>query len=478
LAVALFVAATGPAVGEETAKTPDASEIEKTLESRKGELKKVESRSRELERAVADIATEREKLNKRLVETAALVQRSEAQMTAIETRLEMLGADEAKLRGSLNARYGEIAKLLSALQRMGRNPPPVMITKREDALKMVRSAMLLAAAFPEMKGQALALAKKLDDLMRVMTESRQESERLKIETTRLNDMRTKLASLLEVKKQSLGARQAELTDARNTASELSKSVDDLNDLIAKLDQQVTKSEALRSYEEESRRELAAAAPATAPTAAALPAAPPGADLTGSAGKSTEVAALMPPPKASDPSVVELAPGGASLVLGNPGRIKPAMPFELAKGRLPLPAQGRRVLSYGEKTQYGASSKGVVIETRASAQVISPCDGWIVYAGEFRSYGQLLIINASGGYHVLVAGLSQIDVQPGQFVLTAEPVGTMSGPRLKGSSQATPVATGDGSAKSSLPVLYVEFRKDGQPIDPDPWWVDAHQKVQG
>ncbi len=470
LAAALFVAATGPAVAAEAEKTPETSEIEKTLEGRKGELQKVESRSRELERAVADIAAEREKLNKRLVETAALVQRSEAQMTAIEGSLDKLGAEEAKLRGSLKARHSEIAKIFAALQRMGRNPPPVMITEPEDAMTMVRSAMLLAAVFPSMNSKAAAISKELDDLMRIMTSKREESERLKTETTRLNDMRTKLASLLEVKKQSLGARQAELTDARNTALELSKSVDDLNDLIVKLDQQVSKSEALRTYEEESKRELAASAPSP----------PPEGNLTGdAAGKSTEVAALMPPPKASGPPpVVELAPGGASLVLGNPGRIKPAMPFELAKGRLPLPAQGRRVLSYGEKTQYGAASKGVVFETRANAQVVSPCDGWIVYAGEFRSYGQLLIINASGGYHVLVAGLSQIDVQPGQFVLTAEPVGTMSGPRRQGSSQATTVATGDGSAKSSLPVLYVEFRKDGQPIDPDPWWVDAHQKVQG
>ena len=79
--------------------------------------------------------------------------------------------------------------------------------------------------------------------------------------------------------------------------------------------------------------------------------------------------------------------------------------------------GRRVLTFGEKTQYGSQSKGLVLETRHGGQVVSPCDGWIVYAGEFRSYGQLLIINAGGGYHILLAGLSQIDVQLGQFVLT-------------------------------------------------------------
>jgi septal ring factor EnvC (AmiA/AmiB activator) len=155
-------------------------------------------------------------------------------------------------------------------------------------------------------------------------------------------------------------------------------------------------------------------------------------------------------------------------LGSPGRIKPEIPFAQATGRLPLPAQGRQVLKFGEKTQYGGQSKGIVLETRQGAQVTSPCDGWIVYAGEFRSYGQLLIINAGGGYHVLLAGLSQIDVQPGQFVLAAEPVGTMSG-----WSQQPQTA-----AVNNAPVLYVEFRKDGTPIDPDPWWVPGHQKVQG
>jgi septal ring factor EnvC (AmiA/AmiB activator) len=126
-----------------------------------------------------------------------------------------------------------------------------------------------------------------------------------------------------------------------------------------------------------------------------------------------------------------------------------------------------VLSFGDKTQYGGQSKGIVIETRSSAQITSPCDGWIVYAGEFRSYGQLLIINAGGGYHVLLAGLSQIDVQPGQFVLAAEPVGTMTG---------TPKSA-PASNQSSNPVLYVEFRKDGDPINPDPWWVESQQKAQ-
>ena len=48
--------------------------------------------------------------------------------------------------------------------------------------------------------------------------------------------------------------------------------------------------------------------------------------------------------------------------GSPGRIKPAIPFATARAKLPSPAQGRRVLAFGEKTQYGGQSKGMVLET--------------------------------------------------------------------------------------------------------------------
>ncbi|MDE2373350.1 MAG: peptidoglycan DD-metalloendopeptidase family protein, partial [Hyphomicrobiales bacterium] len=117
-----------------------------------------------------------------------------------------------------------------------------------------------------------------------------------------------------------------------------------------------------------------------------------------------------------------------------------------------------------------TQRGQSISTFPGAQITSPCDGWVVYAGAFRSYGQLLILNAGGGYHVLLAGMDRISVDLGQFVLTGEPVAVMGG-----GSQVS-VAT---AAKSKQPVLYVEFRKDGTPIDPGPWWAtNEGEKVRG
>jgi septal ring factor EnvC (AmiA/AmiB activator) len=314
-----------------------------------------------------------------------------------------------------------------------------MVTQRQDALAMVRSAMLLAAAFPELRGEAVALSERLNALIGIMTSIRSEGEKLRAETARLNDARVRLAGLQESKRQSLAERQTELAQVRQAAADITKSVSDLGDLIQKLDKEVAERTGLGTYEQEM-----------------------------AAREQEKQRATTSKQITERKSSAELAPSSDRVAMLTPGRIKPAMPFTEAKGQLPLPAHGRRVLTFGEKTQYGSQSRGLVIETRYGGQVVSPCDGWIVYAGEFRSYGQLLIINAGGGYHVLLAGLSQIDAQPGQFVLAAEPIGTMMG---------TPTASA-AKAQAAAPVLYVEFRKDGRPIDPDPWWVEGHQKVQG
>jgi septal ring factor EnvC (AmiA/AmiB activator) len=63
----------------------------------------------------------------------------------------------------------------------------------------------------------------------------------------------------------------------------------------------------------------------------------------------------------------------------------------------------------------------------------------------------------------MAGMDRIDVSPGQFVVAGEPVAAMGETRLAGATALALV--------SEQPTLYIEFRKDGQPVDPDPWWAN-------
>ena len=126
------------------------------------------------------------------------------------------------------------------------------------------------------------------------------------------------------------------------------------------------------------------------------------------------------------------------------------PFALSRGSLRYPAVGRISGRYGEIIQPGITRKGITIKTRASAQVVAPHNGKVVFAGNFRGYGQLLIIDHGDGYHTLLAGMSRIDGIMGQYVLSGEPIGVM------------------GTRKREGPSLYVELRRNSQPINPTPW----------
>lgn len=495
--------AQAPPANPSPSANPKADEISRKLERQQHELEAKELRDREIQKDLVSLSDDRREINARLVETASRVQASEEKMSGIEQRLAGFEKQERQIRESLAKEHGKISGLLAALQRMGRNPPPVIITRREDALRMVRSAMLIGVAFPGMRDEARILTAKLTDLVSIMTRIRREGETLRAERERLDAVQAQLASLLETKKQTLAERQVELKQVREAAAEISKNVSDLSELISKLSQQVNTTPAMPGIERNHADGVVAVLPppasgtpppaATAPTAVAPPAVArdaaitvpptePGkpAETAPDQAKPEQVAVVTTPPQASPPpssSIVELAPSGASLMPGSPDRIRPAIAFQEARGKLSMPARGRQVLGFGDKTQYGGTSKGLVIETRFGARVTSPCDGWVVYAGEFRSYGQLLIINAGGGYHVLVAGLSRMDVGPGQFVLAAEPIGTMSGAPRTAQLASERQDSEPSAPTASAPVLYVEFRKDGQPIDSAPWWAASLQKVQ-
>jgi septal ring factor EnvC (AmiA/AmiB activator) len=232
--------------------------------------------------------------------------------------------------------------------------------------------------------------------------------------------------------------EAELASIKQAVADQAQTVADLSELIDRLDAQIAKVE-VAQYDAEIAAEKALRA-------------------------REQQQALATP---ANESVVEIKPESTKVAFASPDRLKPAMPFEAAKGTLRLPAQGRRVTRFGDADASGGTVKGISLQTRPEARITAPADGWVVYAGEFRSYGQLLIINAGGGYHVLLAGMSGIDVSLGQFVLAGEPIAVMGNSAIPGQGH-----------DSVRPVLYIEFRKDGRPIDPDPWWAEASEKVQG
>ena len=312
--------------------------------------------------------------------------------------------------------------MLAALQRIGRHPPPAIMVRPEDALQSVRTAIMLGAVLPEMRVQAEALASDLADLLRIRKEIADEKERLVRDVASLTEERQRIGLLIEERQKKQAETEKALEAERQKALALARQVDNLKDLIGKVEQ--------------------------------------GLDSASRAARSAERAAED---KAKD-NRIDLA------ALNDPGRLAPAVAFAAARGHLPLPVNGVRIREFGVPDSLGGTEKGLTIATRAGAQVTAPCDGWVVYAAPFRNYGQVLILNAGGGYHVVLAGMERISVNVGQFVLTGEPVAVMG----SGSQVAATLASG-----ANRPVLYVEFRKDGTPVDPSPWWAASKgEKVRG
>ena len=369
-----------------------------------------------LKREIEQIGSDRRKLNQDLIDTAGRIRGVEAQVTATEARLKPLDDSERNIRKSLDGRRAIIGEVLAALQRMGHRPPPALISSPEDALQSVRTAMLLGAVLPEMRHELEALANNLTALLNVRKQITTERDRLKNEVASLGNERTRMTALIGERQKQQAEREKALDAERTRAAQLGRQVDNLKDLIAKLEQGLDP--ATRAAREAARSD-------TRPAMAAL---------------------------------------------HDAGRLAPAVAFTSLRGRVPIPVNGVKLKEYGAPDGVGGQEKGISIATRAGAQVTAPADGWVVYAGPFRSYGQLLILNAGNGYHILLAGMERISVDLGQFVLTGEPVAVMG----NGSHIAAILATG-----SSQPVLYIEFRKDGTPVDPGPWWASGEgEKVRG
>jgi septal ring factor EnvC (AmiA/AmiB activator) len=389
------------------------------LEAILAEQKKAIETEARLRREIESIGEDRRQLNQQLIDTAARIRAVETQVATAQERLQPLDTREQALRQSLEDRRGVMAEVLAALQRIGRHPPPALMVTAQDALQSLRSAMMLGAVLPEMRHEADLLIADLAELTRIRAEIAGERDALARDLLAQSFERQRLGLLTDQRQRQQAEREQALDQERQSAAQLAHQADSLKDLIAKLELRL-----------------------------------------GPAGRNG---------RSGEDKATEGRPDFAAL--SDPGRLAPAVAFAAAKGRLPLPVNGVRIKEFGASDGIGGTEKGLTVAARAGAQITAPCDGWVVYAGPFRNYGQLLILNAGSGYHVLLAGMDRISVDLGQFVVTGEPVAVMG----VGRSQV-PAAL---AASSGQPVLYVEFRKDGTPVDPSPWWAtNDGEKVRG
>ena len=387
-AVLLLFFSSGGANAEEAGRA-DADDVRTQLADVLGRAEVSQERRLQLEREVRAIDRDTRALNNELVLTARRIGEMETQISHTLARLARLEKNASEIEADLVARQDRLARLIAALQRISRNPPPAFVAPTGDVLSTIRASILLNSVMPELDLAARSLAMELQELSKTRAVINEERDLLEGESRWIGEERERLAILVEEKQLRRAGRSSEIAAEARRLAALRSQARSLSELLA------------------------------------------GLDGTGQAATEQD--------------------RGAEDDLA----FTPAISFAAARGRLIRPVEGRPVAGFGMVDRFGETTEGERILAPAGALVRAPADGWIAYGDEFQNFGNLIVLNTGDGYHILLAGMAQIDVAVDQFVLAGEPIGRM----------------GDDLAQDQS-VLYIEFRENGLAIDPSPWWQDG------
>ena len=334
-----------------------------------------------------------EKLERDLISAAMESQRREEQATSTELKLVSLRSRLAAARTDLVEGEDALEDLMASLAISGRHRPPALLTQPKSANQAIRAAILMGEVAPEVRSKTKVLGEEITELRRLERNVLREQKTLAAADAALALKREEIIQLTTAKRAAFEDVNSDAEILRQHAESLGEKAGGLRDLILALEA------------------AAPAAPRLKPRLALA-----------------ENSQPRPTQRASLPRATVSQPLGV----------------------LALPASGRVVRAWGDKMPGGAKSESVAFATRSGAQVSAPISGTVEFAGPFRSYGQLLILSTSDGYHVLLWGMSSSYVAVGQSVQQGEPVARMA------------------ERAGGEPELYLEVRKGGEPMDPANW----------
>jgi len=432
------------------------------------ELQADKQRQKHLERQSVAQQKDLDELRGQLIGLADQARTQERDLDALESSLASLEAEERDRSARLDGERQQIASLLGALQRLARVPPEAALARPDSPVDTLRSALLLRDTVPTLRTRADALAAALTALSD--TREKLVAQRAKALATRTalaakqDEMARLVARREELSRQTeeerlqvaqrMGALAGQATDLRQLMERVEAERRAAAEAAAKREaerKEMERKEAERRLAEqrEAERKLLAQKEAERKEAqrklAELRVAEQKAATLKAAEeqRAKELAAKQAAREAAEQALARRAPSpdGPPAVAG-----------------MTLPAGGKLTTRFGDADRFGATSRGVTVQTRGGATVVAPQSGSIMFAGPFKGYGLILIVEHGNGYHSLIAGLGRIDTAVGKRVAAGEPVAVMPA---------------DGA-----PDLYFELRRNGQPINPQRGFGVPEGKGQG
>ena len=367
----------------------DVAQTQRELAAAQAEGAQARARAEQLER---DARAANEKAERTANEAAALaarIQQTEAEIAAQEARVKLIAVARDRLRARLAERQAPLVRLTAALQRLSRRPPVLALLRPGSVQDAVYMRALLETMLPEVERRTASLRAEIDRARALEKIALAATDQLRRSEAALGEKRRQLATIEAA--QRLASRQASGIASREAdrALALAERARDLGDLVGEI-----------GREGELRAALAR-----------LP------------------GPIMRPPRPEDSRVLE------------------AESFTAPPEGLPtwiLPLTGRLVTGFDEQPPGQPRSRGLTLAVRANAQAVAPASGRIAYAGPYRGYGRIVIVEHDGGWASLITGLGRLDVAVGQSVVAGSPLGT-AGP--------------------GQPRIGVELRRNGQAVNP-------------
>lgn len=347
-------------------------------------------RSARLEAKAAAATDEAARARASEAAVAARIQAAEAEINAAEARIALVERLRARQRARLAARQGPTVRLVAALQIMSRRPPALALVQPGSMQDLAHVRALLGSQLPLVRTRTAGLRAAVAEGVRLREQADHAVATLRTGRERLNAERVALA---RIEAKHLVRSQALIDGAMresDRAMALGEEARDIVDLMGELDEQASVRDRL---------------------------------------------ATLPGPMLRPP-----LPGNVAAPVPEPVRT--------AAGRAPyrLPVVGRVVTGLGEVSEAGVRARGLTLATRPGARVVAPRAGRIAYAGEFRRYGRIVIIDHGGGWTTLITDLAALDVHAGEEI-----------------SQGSPI----GRAGNGRPTVTVELRKGEHAVDITP-----------
>lgn len=385
LAVASGAAAQGPARLFEREE-----DIRAALSRAQAEGTAARKRAEALEAQAAKATQAAERTAREAAGIAARIQQAQARIAAQEARIALIERQRKAQRARLAEQQQPLVELTAALQHLSRRPPVLSLLRPGSVHDAMHMRAVLDAMLPQVEARTVGLKREIARGRQLQAAAKGAAQGLRVEQAQLKARREALAALESRQRLALRSAGAVADREAERALALAEQARDLDTLAARIAQQ---------------------------------------------GELRAVLAALP-----GPVLRPERPGEAQVTLPveTPSATATGLPAYL------LPVSGRLVTGFGEAAPGQVRSRGISLAARAGAQVVSPGAGRIAFAGPWRGFGQIAIVEHPGGWTSLVAGMAQLDSRVGDSVVAGSPLG------IAGAGQ---------------PVVTLELRRAGAPVNP-------------